>query len=98
MFYVYVLKSLSNGDLYKGYTNDLKRRVQEHNQGVTKTTKTGGPWELIYYEAFISEKAARHEELFLKSGAGRDRLRYILQMEDWPNGKALVSKTNTRKG
>lgn len=79
MFYVYILRSKKNGDLYKGFTSDLKKRIQQHKEGVTQTTKANGPWELIYYEAFVDQTDARREELFLKTGKGRERLKYLLQ-------------------
>jgi len=78
MYYVYILKSLKNNKLYKGFTNDLKRRVYEHNIGNSVYTKNNGPWKLIYYEAFYSEKDARIEEAFLKSGKGKERIKYLL--------------------
>jgi hypothetical protein len=37
------------------------------------------PWRLVYYEAFLSKTDARREELFLKSGKGRERIKYLLQ-------------------
>lgn len=79
MYYVYVLKSLSNGKLYKGFTTDLKRRFKEHQSGNSTFTKNNGPWKLVYYEAFCSEKDAREEEKFLKSGKGKERLKYLLK-------------------
>ncbi|MBI2113316.1 MAG: GIY-YIG nuclease family protein, partial [Candidatus Wildermuthbacteria bacterium] len=51
MFYVYVLESKKNGELYKGYTNNLAQRVEEHNQGLNFSTKSAKPWKCIYYEA-----------------------------------------------
>ena len=78
MYYVYVLKSQRNGKLYKGLTEDLKRRIKEHNCGNSEFTKNNGSWKLIYYEAFLSKEDARREELFLKSGKGRERIKYLL--------------------
>lgn len=78
MFYVYILKSFKNNKLYKGFTGDLKRRMKEHNSGNSKFTSDNGPWKLIYYEAFLSEVDARKEEKFLKSGKGRERIKYLL--------------------
>ncbi|MFA5386312.1 MAG: GIY-YIG nuclease family protein [Candidatus Paceibacterota bacterium] len=78
MYYVYLLKSCKNDKLYKGLTNDLKRRMIEHNTGKSVYTKNNGPWKLIYYEAFLSKKDARREELFLKSGKGKERIKYLL--------------------
>jgi putative endonuclease len=77
MYYVYILRSLKNNKLYKGFTNDLKRRFYEHNIGKSVYTKNNGPWKLIYYEAFYSEKDARREEIFLKSGKGRERIKFL---------------------
>jgi len=79
MFYVYILKSVKNNKLYKGFTKDLRRRVNEHNCGNSKFSKENGPWKLIYYEAFILENDTRREELFLKSGKGRERIKYLLE-------------------
>ncbi len=66
MFYVYLLKSQKDRDLYIGFTNDLKRRVQEHNNGLVPSTKLRRPFELIYFEGYKSEKDARHREQNLK--------------------------------
>lgn len=66
MFYVYVLKSKKDGMLYTGSTNDLKRRVMEHNKGLVDSTKQRRPFELVYYEAYKSEKDARSREHNLK--------------------------------
>ena len=48
MFYVYLLKSRKDNDLYIGFTNNLKRRVQEHNNGLVASTKLRRPFELIH--------------------------------------------------
>jgi len=78
MHYVYILQSEKNGKLYKGLTDDLKRRLKEHNSGNSTYTKSNGPWKLVYYEAFLSKRDARREELFLKSGKGKERIKYLL--------------------
>jgi putative endonuclease len=66
MFYVYVLKSIKDDKCYIGSTNDLKRRLKEHNQGLVISTKPRKPFKLIYYEAYLSEKDARKRESSLK--------------------------------
>jgi len=78
MYYVYILQSTITGKLYKGFTNDLKRRFKEHNQGKSTSTKAGKPWLLVYYESFNNETDARREELFLKTGKGRERIQNLL--------------------
>jgi len=77
MYYIYLLKSETNGKLYIGYSKDLKKRLLEHNSKVTKSTKSGIPWKLIYYEAFENKTDALREEIFLKSGKGRERIKYL---------------------
>ena len=79
MYYVYILQSSKNGKLYKGCTEDVKQRVQEHNRGETKSTRAGIPWKLIYYEGFLNKTDALREEKFLKSGKGRERIKYLLK-------------------
>ena len=66
MFYAYVLKSKKDHDLYLGSTNDLRRRFKEHNSGMVRSTKLRIPFELVYYEAYKSEKDARKREQNLK--------------------------------
>lgn len=74
MYYVYVLKSLKDGNFYKGYTKDLKKRFEDHNKGKVESTKLRIPFELIYYEACRNEEDALHREKYLKSTYGH---RYI---------------------
>jgi len=69
MFYVYVLKSEVDKKLYIGYTDDLKRRISEHNQGKTKSIKHRMPFELIYYEAYKNKTDARKREIELKNNS-----------------------------
>jgi putative endonuclease len=66
MFYVYVIKSKRLGTLYIGYSNDIERRLEEHNAGSSEYTRHRGPWKLVYYEAFAHEEDARIRELALK--------------------------------
>lgn len=66
MFYIYVLKSIKDKDLYIRFTKDLKRRVKEHNDGLISSTKLRKPLELIYCEGYKSEKDARKRERNLK--------------------------------
>jgi len=51
-YYVYILRSLKNGSLYTGFTTNLSKRINFHNEGITKSTKHNRPWEIILAEAF----------------------------------------------
>jgi len=66
MFYIYILKSKIDNNLYVGSTNDLKRRFKEHNDGKVISTKFRKPLELIYYEAYKVERDCRKREHNLK--------------------------------
>ncbi len=75
MFYTYILKSKKDGKLYTGSTKDLRKRLQQHNKGLSTYTKRRGPFYIIYYEACLLEDKARSRELFLKSGMGKRYLK-----------------------
>jgi putative endonuclease len=79
MFCVYILKSKKDRKTYVGYSENIKRRFEEHNNGLVKATKYRRPLSLIYFECFNNEKDAKKEELFLKSGKGRERMKYLLK-------------------
>src|SRR3989344_4463672 len=67
-FYVYILESMRlPSKLYIGLTNNLRKRLIEHNIGKSTYTKSFTPWKLVYYEAFSDARAARARELSLKN-------------------------------
>ena len=65
MFFVYILK-MSDGRLYIGYTNDLKRRLSQHKAGESAFTKKYLPVELVYCEMYKSRIDALERERKLK--------------------------------
>lgn len=85
MFYTYVLESKKNGELYVGYTDDLRRRLKEHNQKLNLSTKRYAPWGIIYYEACVEEADAKRREKYLKTTDGRAMLR--LRIRNFINKK-----------
>ncbi|MFH1314987.1 MAG: GIY-YIG nuclease family protein [Candidatus Uhrbacteria bacterium] len=67
MWYFYILQSIPEPKyFYKGSTNDLDRRLTQHNNGEVASSRPRRPYRLVYYEAFISEKAARKRESSVK--------------------------------
>lgn len=66
MFYVYLIKSKKDNSIYIGYTEDLRKRFKEHNNGKSKYTKNLLPFELIYYESYRSKSDAKFRENNLK--------------------------------
>ena len=75
MFYVYVLKSQRDSTLYIGLTQDLTRRLQQHNRGYGRSTKAKRPFILLLFERFETRAAARAREKYYKSGFGREILK-----------------------
>ena len=78
-FYTYVLLSFKDNEYYIGYTNDLKRRIEEHNVGKNFSTKSRRPFKLIYFEACLNEDDAKQREKYFKSTIGRRFLSRRLQ-------------------
>lgn len=74
-YYTYILKSEKDGKLYTGSTKDLRKRLMQHNKGLSTHTKGRGPFKIIYYEACLREDKARSRELFLKTGMGKRYLK-----------------------
>jgi putative endonuclease len=77
-FYTYVLRSLKDGYAYVGYTNNLKKRLEEHQKGKSFATRPRQPLKLIYFEACLDEQDAkpacpvgRQREKYLKTTNGR---------------------------
>ena len=69
MYYVYILRNESE-EKYIGTTENLKKRLSEHNNGETKTTKNNGEYKIIWYCAFTHKSRAYEFEKYLKSSSG----------------------------
>ena len=77
MYYVYILRN-KDKKLYIGFTTDLQERFKRHNDGEVKSTKPYRPWELIFYEAYVSKKDAMRREEYLKTAKGRTTIKTML--------------------
>jgi putative endonuclease len=77
MFTVYALKSEKDGRIYVGFTQDINRRLKEHNSGKTKSTKGWAPWFVIFTEEVETREEARVREIYLKSGVGKEYLKSL---------------------
>ncbi len=78
MFYTYVYYSLSDKRFYIGYTNNIERRINEHENGKVKSTAKIKDLKLIFYEAYFSEQDARRREKYFKTTKGKKVLRQML--------------------
>ena len=88
MYYVYILISEKDNKFYTGFTDDLKRRIKEHNTGKVSSTAKRRPLKLVYYESCLHQKDALHREKYLKTTFGkqylRNRMKHFLS-ENCPN-------------
>jgi putative endonuclease len=79
MFYIYILFSEKDKQLYIGYTPDLKARIEKHIKGFVIATKFRRPVKLIYYETYLERVDAKRREIFLKGGKGHNELKIQLK-------------------
>ncbi|KKS65203.1 MAG: Excinuclease abc c subunit domain protein [Parcubacteria group bacterium GW2011_GWB1_42_6] len=79
MFFTYILKSILNGDYYIGSCHNIEKRLKQHNQGLTKSTKKFIPWELIYKESFTARKEAIVRERQIKHWKSRKAIENLLK-------------------
>ncbi len=71
MWYVYVLRSEIDNNLYIGSTNDLRRRFAQHNSGKVDSTKSRIPLHIEAYFAVRDQSRAVELEQYLKTGSGK---------------------------
>ena len=78
MFTTYILRSLKNRKYYIGSTDDITRRLSEHNNGRSKYTKNRGPFELVYKEEYNTNTEAKSREYYLKSLKSRKAIEKLI--------------------
>jgi putative endonuclease len=80
MFFVYILQSKKDKELYIGFTNNLEKRLLKHNLGKVFSTRKRRPLKIIYIEICTEERDARQREKYFKTGVGKrfikQRLKY----------------------
>lgn len=79
MHYVYVLKSLEDGKLYIGYTQNLEQRMERHKSGRVPSAAPRRPLKKIFHEAYISKKDAKRREEYFKTNKGKSTLKLMLR-------------------
>jgi len=79
MYYVYILSRINYRKSYVGCTDNIDRRLKEHNTGKMFFTKRYLPWGIIYFEEFQTLPEARKRESYYKTGAGRRELKRLFE-------------------
>ena len=75
LYFIYVLKSETTDSSYVGYTSNLEKRLVEHNNGKSLSTRRKRPWRLVYKEEYSTRSEAASRERYFKSIKGRLELR-----------------------
>ena len=81
-YVVYILESQSKSRLYIGYTNNLERRLEEHNSNQTKSTRNKGPWKLLFAKKGLGKTEAQSLERKLKKWKNRKRVLAWIEREE----------------
>ena len=77
--WIYVLESAKRNIRYVGSTDNVVKRLAQHNAGKCNFTKSAKDWKLVYKKEFASRSEAVKQERYLKSGVGRKFLDGILK-------------------
>lgn len=85
MYFVYVLRSWVSGRHYIGSTNDVQRRLKDHNRGKDRSVRGRGPFDLVLVEPYDSRQEAVARELQIKSYKGGEAFRCLIASSDRAN-------------
>lgn len=80
MFFVYILQSEKDNGYYIGSTGDIDKRIEKHNKGQSKYTKSKRPWKLKYTEEYRTLSEARKREYYLKSLKSKIAIEKLLKL------------------
>ena len=89
---VYILYRGKTDGFYIGYSTDLPRRINQHNMGLTQSTRGKGPWKIVYTEAFLNKSDALKREIFLKKQKNKNFYRRLIADYEKELLKISVSK------
>ncbi len=79
MYYVYILRSKLTNKFYVGCTDNINRRLKEHNSGLSKYTKSNRPWIIEYFEEYSTLSEARMRERKIKSWKKRVAIEKLIR-------------------
>ncbi len=90
LYFFYIIRSLTTGKLYLGYTpDDPYNRLEKHNHGDVPATKPYLPYEIIFFSAFTNKQDALNCEKYFKTTAGWKRLNRMLENALNDNNESL---------
>ena len=78
-YYLYIIQSENDDSFYIGTTQDLNSRLERHNQGRSRYTKTKRPWKLVYYEEHPDRSSAMKREYAIKRQKRKDHIESLVK-------------------
>ena len=78
MYFTYILYSAKLDKYYIGSTDNLERRLKEHNRGKSNFTRTGIPWSLVYSETYETRQEAYHCEMKIKNRKSKEYIEKLI--------------------
>jgi putative endonuclease len=85
MFSMYILQSSISGRYYIGHTDEITRRLTEHNSGMAKYTRREKPWKVMYVENYATRSAAMRRELEIKRKKSRKYIEKLIESGERPD-------------
>jgi putative endonuclease len=79
MYLVYILQSNKSKKYYVGHTKDLNVRIERHNKGLVRSTKSSIPWKVVYVEEYSSRIEAYKRELQIKKYKGGEAFKRLFE-------------------
>ena len=77
-YFVYILYSSSRNSYYIGHTENIHHRLEYHNNGYNKSTKSGIPWILVHEEKFNTRSDAMKREMEIKSKKSKKYIEWLI--------------------
>ena len=88
MYTIYILQSSISGRYYIGHTDEMSRRLTEHNLGMAKYTRREKPWKLMYVENYATRSAAMKREMEIKRKKSRKYIERLIEVGEYPDTTA----------
>jgi putative endonuclease len=86
-FLLYILQSQKNEKYYIGITKDIETRLNQHNRGVGKSTRSHRPWRLVYTEEYNTWSEAAKREKQIKSQKSRSYIESLIRFRELQSKK-----------
>jgi putative endonuclease len=96
-YFIYILFSSAFNRTYVGQTNNLTSRLEYHNSGKVRSTKSYRPWTLVRTEIYNSRAEAMKREKWLKTPLGRKFITQILNNHIDATGLSVPLSATTER-